>query len=111
MQGEGNRGQSTSPPPSQENTGESTDLTQPQPSGEVPAYSPENEIDMPKGGGEVKRDQAEPKENSNHEKWKKREGIKRRLQDEPTPTTTPPQVQCQSINQRTRYICMRGLEE
>jgi len=42
-------GQSTSPPPSLENTGGST---QPQPSGAVLAYSPENEIDMQGGGGE-----------------------------------------------------------
>ena len=67
MQGEGNRGQSTSPPHSLENTGESTHPTQPQPSGAVPAYSLKNEIDMQEWGG-VKRGQTEPEENSHNEK-------------------------------------------
>ena len=47
MQGEGNRGAEYQPPPSLENTGGST---QPQPSGAVLTYSPENEIDMQEGG-------------------------------------------------------------
>ena len=55
----------------------------------MPAYDPENEIDVQEGTGGVKRSQAEPEENSHNEKWRKREGIKRRLQDEPTQPTIP----------------------
>ena len=55
----------------------------------MPAYSPENEIDMQEGTGGVKRSQAEPKENSHNKKWRKREGIKGRLQDEPTQPILP----------------------
>jgi len=89
MQGEGKRGADYQPLPSLENTRESTQPTLPQSSGAVPAYNPENEIDMQEGTGGVKRGQAEPEENSHYEKWRKREGIKRRLQDEPTQPTLP----------------------
>jgi len=89
MQGEGKRGAGYQPLPSLENTGEPTQPTLPPSSGVVPAYNPENEIDMQEGTGVVKRGQAEPEENSHNEKWRKREGIKRRLQDEPTQPILP----------------------
>ena len=105
MQGEGNRGQSTSPPHSLENTGESTHPTQPQPSGAVPAYSLKNEIDMQEWGG-VKRGQTKPEKKSHNEKWRKREGIKRRLQDEPTQPTTPPSSSTMPVYQLGNKIHM-----
>ena len=89
-------GQSTSPP-SLENTGGSTHPTQPQPSGAVIAYSPENEIDS---------GQTEPEENSHNEKWRKREGMKRRLQDEPTQPTTPPSFSTMPVYQPENEIHM-----
>ena len=52
MQGEGKRGAEYQPFPSLENTGEPTQPTLLQSAGAVPAYSPENEIDMQEGGGE-----------------------------------------------------------
>ena len=52
MQVEGNRGAEYQPFPSLENTEGSTHPTQPQPSGAVLAYSPENEIDMQEWRGE-----------------------------------------------------------
>ena len=55
MQVEGNRGAEYQPSPSLENTEGSTHPTQPQPSGTVIAYSPENEIDMQEGGGSKER--------------------------------------------------------
>ena len=55
----------------------------------MPAYNPENEIDIQEGIGGVKRGQAETEENSHNEKWRKSEGIKGRLQDEPTQPTLP----------------------
>ena len=89
LQGEGKRGAESQPLPSLENTREPTQPTIPQFSGVVPAYNPEYEIDMQEGTGGVKRGQTEPEENSHNEKWRKREGIKRRLQDEPTQPTIP----------------------
>ena len=77
------------PLPTLENTGEPTQPNLPQSAGAVPVYNPENEIDMQEETGGEKRGQAEPKENSHNEKWRKREGIKRRLQDEPTKPTIP----------------------
>ena len=85
MQGKGKRGAEHQPLPSLENTGDPTQPTLPQSSGAVP----ENEIDMQEGTRGVKRGQAEPEENSHNKKWRKREGIKRRLQDEPTQPTIP----------------------
>ena len=66
MQGEGKRGAEYQPLPSLENTGEPTQPTLPQSSGAVPAYNPENKIDMQEGTGGVKRGQAEPEENSHN---------------------------------------------
>ena len=89
MQEEGERGVGYQPYPSLEDTEEQTQPALPRPSGAMPALYPENEIDMHEGPGGVKRGQTEPEENSHSEKWRKREGIKRRLQDEPTQTTLP----------------------
>ena len=52
MQGEGKRGTEYQPFPSLENTGEPTQPTLLQSSGAVPAYSPENKIDMQEGSKE-----------------------------------------------------------
>ena len=78
------RGAGYQPLPSLEDTGEPTQPALPQSSGEMPAYNPENKIDMQEGAGGLKRGQAEPEENSHHEKWRKHEVTKRRLQDETT---------------------------
>ena len=84
MQGEGKKGAGYQPLPNLEDTEEPTQPALPQSSGAMSAYNPENEIDMHEGAGGVKRGQTEPEENSHNEKWRKHEGIKRRLQDEPT---------------------------
>jgi len=78
----------------------------------VPAYSPENEIDMQEGTGGVKRGQAEPEENSHNENGGRGRGSRGDYKmNQPSQPYLHPQVQCQSIIQRTGYICMRGLEE
>ena len=59
-----------------------------------------------KEGGGVKRGQTEPEENSHNEKWRKREGIKRRLQDEPTQPTTPPSSSTMPVYQPENEINM-----
>ena len=46
-------------------------------------YQPENEIHMHEGAGGVKRGQTELEKNLHHDKWRKREGIKRGLRDIP----------------------------
>ena len=53
--------------------------------------------------GGVKRGQTKPEENSHNEKWRKREGIKRRLQDEPT---TPPSFSTMPVYQPENEIHM-----
>ena len=60
MQGEEKSGAGYPPLPSLEDTGEPTQPTLPQSSGVMPAYDPENEIDMQEGAGGVKRGKAEP---------------------------------------------------
>ena len=98
-------GQSTSP--SQPGEYRRTNLADPTPTLRCSANLQPGERDRyAEGGGEVKRDQAEPKENSNHEKWKKREGIKRRLQDEPTQPTTPPSFSTMPVYQPENMIHM-----
>ena len=87
MQGEGKRGAGYQPHPGLEDTEEPTQPALPQFSSAKPAYHPENEIDMHEGAGGVKRVKTEQEENSHNEKWSKREGIKRRLQYEPTQPT------------------------
>ena len=47
----------------------------------MPVYQPENEIQMHEGAGGVKRGQTELEKNLHHDKWRKREGIKRGLRD------------------------------
>ena len=49
----------------------------------MPVYQPENEIHMHEGAGGVKRGQTELEKNLHHDKWRKREGIKRGLRDIP----------------------------
>jgi len=72
----------------------------------MPAYDPENEIDVQEGAGGVKRGQAEPEENSHNEKWRKRKGIKRRLQDEPTQQTLPQSSGTVPVYHPENEICM-----
>ena len=79
MQGEGKKGAEYQPLPNLEDTEEPTQPALPQSLGAMPAYNPENEIDIHEGAGGVKRGQTEPEENSHNEKWRKCEGIKRRL--------------------------------
>ena len=79
MQGEGKRGARYQPLPSLEDTEETTQPALPQSSVAMPACNLENKIDLHEGAGGVKRGQAEPEENSHNEKWRKREGIKRRI--------------------------------
>ena len=61
---------------------------------------------MQEGTGKVRRGQAEPEENSHNEKWRKREGIKRRLQDEPTQPTLPPSSSIMPVYHQANEIHM-----
>ena len=63
---------------------------------------------MQEGTGGVKRSQAEPEENSHNEKWRKREGIKRRLQDEPTQPTIPKSSSTMPIYQENEIYMLEG---
>jgi len=49
----------------------------------MPVYHQENEIYMQEGAGGVKRGLTELEKNLHHDKWRKREGIKRGLRDIP----------------------------
>ena len=78
----------------------------------LPTLTHENEIDMQERGGGEKRGQAESEENSHNEKWRKREGIKRRLQNEPTQPSTPPSSSTIPVYQPENEIQMHeGLGE
>ena len=105
MQGEGNKGAEYPPLPSLENTGEPTQPTLPQPSDVVPAYSPENEIDMQEGKLNLRKTAII--KNGGKGRGSRRDCKMNQLNQQ----HLPPQVQGQYIIRRTRYICMRGLEE
>ena len=49
----------------------------------MPVYQLGNKIHMHEGAGGVKRGQTELEKNLHHDKWRKREGIKRGLRDIP----------------------------
>ena len=106
--GRGEEGGRASAPPQPGKYRRTNPANLPQSSGSVPAYSPENEIDMQEGTGGVKRSQAEPEENSHNEKWRKREGIKRRLQDEPTQPTIPKSSSTMPIYQENEIYMLEG---
>ena len=84
MQREGKRGEGYQPHPRLEDTEELVQPALPQSSGAKSAYHPEYTVDMHEGAVRVERGLTEPEGNSHHDKWRKHEGIKRRLQDEPT---------------------------
>ena len=107
MQGEGNRGTEYQPPP-QSGKYRRINPSNPTPTFRCSASLQPGEPDRYAGGGGggVKRGQTEPEENSHNEKWRKREGIKRRLQDEPTQPTTPPSSSTRPVYQMENEIHM-----
>ena len=58
---------------------EPTQPTTPSSFSTMPVYQSKNEIHMHEGAGGVKRGQTELEKNLHHDKWRKREGIKREL--------------------------------